>query len=143
MSSGILCRLLAFLGTSHGNRTRTNTKLLQQYGATLLEIDGQQRNICRRDSADSTGLPQGSWLNLGEFLTRLDPQASNPFVIDPIGNSRGFRTFGAGNGILLSFDVPLVFQVGFDLLPPLPWEIAKQIVRQMGNAKVWPPQQLI
>jgi|SRR5580704_5390618 hypothetical protein len=38
----------------------------------FLEIDRQQRNVCRRDSADSAGLTQGGRLNLGEFLACLD-----------------------------------------------------------------------
>ncbi len=50
------------------------------------QMDSQQCDVRRGDPADPARLPKGGRSDLGEFLPGFKAQASDIFVIEPVGN---------------------------------------------------------
>jgi hypothetical protein len=54
------------------------------------QMDSQQCDVRWGDPADPARLPKGGRSDLGEFLPGFKTQASDIFIIEPVGNILGF-----------------------------------------------------
>ena len=89
-------------------------------------MNREQCDVRRCNPTDSARLPQGGRANFGEFLSGFETKSPHRFVVDPVRNTFRFDPFSPGDRFFLSFDVALVFEVRFDLLPDVGREAVEQ-----------------
>src|SRR5215469_11886630 len=53
----------------------------------FLQMDREQGDISRGDAADSTGLTERGRPNFAKFLSSLNAQSADVFVVEPVGNA--------------------------------------------------------